>query len=79
MRTDEITIQFLTSRRHQHGPVQGAVPEKLAVAVGEVAVLPGAPIVKPRLDATVTLACGSGPTLQIGASAGDHHAPRHTP
>ncbi|WP_328381126.1 alpha-(1-_3)-arabinofuranosyltransferase [Micromonospora zamorensis] len=69
MRTDEITIQFLDKpSATSTDPYKLRLPEKLPVAVGEVTVLPGAPIVKPRLDAPVTLACGSGPTLQIGAS-----------
>lgn len=69
MRTDEITIQFLDKpSATSTDPYKLRLPEKLPVAVGEVTVLPGAPIVRSRLDAPVTLACGSGPTLQIGAS-----------
>ncbi|MGW1484183.1 alpha-(1-_3)-arabinofuranosyltransferase [Micromonospora parva] len=69
MRTDEITIQFLDKPAATSiDPYKLRLPEKLPVAVGEVTVLPGASIVKPRPDAPLTLACGSGPTLQIGAS-----------
>ncbi|WCN81365.1 alpha-(1-_3)-arabinofuranosyltransferase [Micromonospora sp. LH3U1] len=68
MRTDEITIQFLDKpSATSTDPYKLRLPEQLPVAVGEVTVLPGASTVGPRLDTPVTLACGSGPTLQIGA------------
>lgn len=69
MRTDEITIQFLDKpSATSTDPYKLRLPERLPVAVGEVTVLPGAPTVGPRPDAPLTLACGSGPTLQIGAA-----------
>ncbi|MDG9673202.1 alpha-(1-_3)-arabinofuranosyltransferase [Micromonospora sp. DH14] len=67
MRTDEITIQFLDKpSATSTDPYKLRLPEKLPIAVGEVTVLPGAPTVGPRLDTPLSLACGSGPTLQIG-------------
>ncbi len=69
MRTDEITIQFLDKpSATSTDPYKLRLPEKLPIAVGEVTVLPGAPTVGPRLDTPLALACGSGPTLQIGAA-----------
>lgn len=67
MRTDEITIQFLDKpSATSTDPYKLRLPEQLPVAVGEVTVLPGASTVGPHLDTPLTLACGSGPTLQIG-------------
>ncbi|MGW5561004.1 alpha-(1-_3)-arabinofuranosyltransferase [Micromonospora sp. NPDC003944] len=69
MRTDEITIQFLDKpSATSTDPYKLRLPERLPVAVGEVTVLPGAPTVAPRLDTPLSLACGSGPTLQIGTA-----------
>ncbi|MET8092539.1 alpha-(1-_3)-arabinofuranosyltransferase [Micromonospora sp. NPDC005220] len=69
MRTDEITIQFLDKpSATSTDPYKLRLPEQLPIAVGEVTVLPGAPTVAPNLDAPVSLACGSGPTLRIGAA-----------
>ncbi|MDG4806747.1 alpha-(1-_3)-arabinofuranosyltransferase [Micromonospora sp. WMMD1120] len=69
MRTDEITIQFLDKpSATSTDPYKLRLAEKLPVAVGEVTVLPGAPTVAPRPDTPVALACGSGPTLQLGAA-----------
>lgn len=69
MRTDEITIQFLDKpSATSTDPYKLRLPEKLPIAVGEVTVLPGAPTVGPRPDTPLALACGSGPTLQIGAA-----------
>ncbi|MBM0205501.1 DUF3367 domain-containing protein [Micromonospora sp. STR1s_5] len=69
MRTDEITIQFLDKpSATSTDPYKLRLPERLPIAVGEVTVLPGAPTVGPRLDTPLSLACGSGPTLQIGAA-----------
>ncbi|MEK8108964.1 alpha-(1-_3)-arabinofuranosyltransferase family protein [Micromonospora sp. M12] len=69
MRTDEITIQFLDKpSATSTDPYKLRLPEQLPIAVGEVTVLPGAPTVGPRLDVPLTLACGSGPTLRLGAA-----------
>ncbi|MBQ1022228.1 DUF3367 domain-containing protein [Micromonospora sp. D93] len=69
MRTDEITIQFLDKpSATSTDPYKLRLPEQLPIAVGEVTVLPGAPTVGPRLDTPLSLACGSGPTLQVGAA-----------
>ncbi|MGN9813224.1 alpha-(1-_3)-arabinofuranosyltransferase [Micromonospora sp. BQ11] len=69
MRTDEITIQFLDKPSATSTDPYGLrLPEPLPVAVGEVTVLPGASPVRPRLDAPVELACGSGPTLNVDRS-----------
>ncbi|MCO1596875.1 alpha-(1-_3)-arabinofuranosyltransferase [Micromonospora sp. RHAY321] len=67
MRTDEVTIQFLDKpSASSTDPYKLRLPESLPVAVGEVTVLPGASAVRPRLDTPLKLACGSGPTLQVG-------------
>ncbi|MEU8423434.1 alpha-(1-_3)-arabinofuranosyltransferase [Micromonospora sp. NPDC048835] len=69
MRTDEITVQFLDKpSATSTDPYKLRLPERLPIAVGEVTVLPGAPTVAPRLDTQLSLACGSGPTLQVGAA-----------
>ncbi|MET8310451.1 alpha-(1-_3)-arabinofuranosyltransferase [Micromonospora sp. NPDC005173] len=69
MRTDEVTIQFLDKPSASSTDPYGLrLPESLPVAVGEVTVLPGAPSVRPPLDAPLTLACGSGPTLEVGGA-----------
>ncbi|MFC4019332.1 alpha-(1-_3)-arabinofuranosyltransferase family protein [Micromonospora sp. GCM10011542] len=69
MRTDEVTIQFLDKpSASSTDPYKLRLPESLPITVGEVTVLPGAPSVRPRLDTPLKLACGSGPTLQIGTA-----------
>ncbi|MER7892010.1 alpha-(1-_3)-arabinofuranosyltransferase [Micromonospora sp. NPDC094482] len=69
MRTDEITIQFLDKPSAASTDPYGLrLPESLPVTVGEVTVLPGAPTVRPPVDAPLKLACGSGPTLEVGRS-----------
>ncbi|MFC0002549.1 alpha-(1-_3)-arabinofuranosyltransferase [Micromonospora siamensis] len=69
MRTDEVTIQFLDKPSAPSVDPYGLrLPESLPVAIGEVTVVPGAPTVRPRPDAPLKLACGSGPTLKVGGA-----------
>ncbi|MEW2384933.1 alpha-(1-_3)-arabinofuranosyltransferase [Micromonospora sp. NPDC047707] len=69
MRTDEITIQFLDKPSvYSTDPYGLRPPEPLPVAVGEITVLPAASTVRPKLDAPVRLACGTGPTVEVGGA-----------
>ncbi|MFF0879416.1 alpha-(1-_3)-arabinofuranosyltransferase domain-containing protein [Micromonospora aurantiaca (nom. illeg.)] len=69
MRTDSITIQFLDKPSATSTDPYGLrLPEPLPIAVGEVTVLPLGTTVAPRPETPLKLACGSGPTLQVGSS-----------
>ncbi|MEH1028079.1 alpha-(1-_3)-arabinofuranosyltransferase [Micromonospora profundi] len=69
MRTDEITIQFLDRPSTASVDPYGLrLPEALPIAVGEVTVLPGGSTIAASPETPLKLACGSGPTLQVGES-----------